>query len=837
LPSGDGNKVVQVRYRDKAGNISNVASGSIMLDTVPPTSPKIITQSKKVDANSIKIKLGVLSSDPAPSSGMKYECKDSDGVWRECTFDSNNERTYTLVQDSENRLGVRAVDGAGNYSAEDFVIIVEDSTAPEPPANIKVISGNTRAIIKWDPSPSSDVAGYKIYYGPAPGVYNGNFATEGPSPINVGNRTDYGLSSLVNGSVFYITVTAYDNTEEPKPNESTQPGAEYVLPNEVTPELAALYDSNGSVEDVYVVNGYAYVADGNMGLKIYNITDPYEKDGDKALIGSVDTAGYAYGIYVYGRYAYVADGSNGVVIVNVSDPSSPSIVNTISVSNLDARSVFVNGKYAYVADYGSGRLLVFDVSDISNPSLSKVISTVGYPYDVYSTGSRVYLANGGGLVVVDLSDLNNPVVKYIDLHSSSRGVYVSGKYAYVASGAGGLKIVDVSDINNLSLAGDIVVGGYAQKVQVVGGIAYVASGENGLQIVDVSDVNRPELVGSYQAPDYSMDLSVSGNFAYLADRMSGLMIIELCKLTTPNQMGEYRLPMRGGKIYVSGNYALMGSSTDESTGKKYVNIIDISNPESPILASIFEIPEYLDDVVIQNNYAYLAEGLRGLQIVDIGDPYHPVGIATYDTPGDVKKVYVSGNYAFLADEQKGLFILDIKEPNNPVLVSNTLEVGWTIQDVFVEGNYAYVGDWNNKLAILDIKNPVKPSLISQIATSGNVVDVYVYGTYAYIANQSGGLQIIDISNPQNPVEVSTYLSSIPNKQAKNLFVSGNYAYLIYGDDGLHIIDISKPENPILKFKYSPYNSSYYFFNTIFVSGNRAYLGIHNLGLKILNLEP
>ena len=57
--------------------------------------------------------------------------------------------------------------------------------------------------LAWDPSASSNVGGYRVYYGLSPGVYT--------SKIFVGNRTTYTLSGLSSGRTFYIAVTAYES--------------------------------------------------------------------------------------------------------------------------------------------------------------------------------------------------------------------------------------------------------------------------------------------------------------------------------------------------------------------------------------------------------------------------------------------------------------------------------------------------------------------------------------------------------------------------------------------------------------------------------------------------
>ena len=54
----------------------------------------------------------------------------------------------------------------------------------------------------WDPNTESDVAGYKLYYGAMSRQYD--------YLIDIGNKTTHSLYSLVDGTTYYIAVTAYD---------------------------------------------------------------------------------------------------------------------------------------------------------------------------------------------------------------------------------------------------------------------------------------------------------------------------------------------------------------------------------------------------------------------------------------------------------------------------------------------------------------------------------------------------------------------------------------------------------------------------------------------------
>jgi len=57
--------------------------------------------------------------------------------------------------------------------------------------------------LAWDANTESDLAGYKVYYGTASGVYG--------TPITIGTQTTYTVSSLPPGT-YYFAVTAYNTS-------------------------------------------------------------------------------------------------------------------------------------------------------------------------------------------------------------------------------------------------------------------------------------------------------------------------------------------------------------------------------------------------------------------------------------------------------------------------------------------------------------------------------------------------------------------------------------------------------------------------------------------------
>jgi hypothetical protein len=66
--------------------------------------------------------------------------------------------------------------------------------------------------LAWDANTDPDLAGYTIHYKTASSgpPYNGTGATEGSSPIDVGNVTEFTTHGLASGVTYFFAATAYD---------------------------------------------------------------------------------------------------------------------------------------------------------------------------------------------------------------------------------------------------------------------------------------------------------------------------------------------------------------------------------------------------------------------------------------------------------------------------------------------------------------------------------------------------------------------------------------------------------------------------------------------------
>jgi len=238
---------------------------------------------------------------------------------------------------------------------------------------------------------------------------------------------------------------------------------EYVLP--VIPER------------IFVRDTFAYVADGNAGLRIINIADPaapYEA-------GYFDTDGYAKSIYVVDSFAYVADKDSGMRIINIKDPSKPV---EIGYYITDGRvwDVFPIDTLAYVA-YNYEGMLVINVKDPENPVKIGIFNTGGAVNDMFVVDTIAYVTKyQRGMVILNVSNPAAPdSIGFYSLSNININIFVQDTIAYITGG--GLKIVNVSNPYAPVEAGFYSTPNGGRGIFVKDTLVFVADGEDGMYII------------------------------------------------------------------------------------------------------------------------------------------------------------------------------------------------------------------------------------------------------------------------------------------------------------------------------------------------------------------
>lgn len=91
-----------------------------------------------------------------------------------------------------------------------FTLRYTPNEPPPAPRGVRVEAGDGEVRLSWNAVLGDDVSGYRVYYGRSSGEYLGTTASQGPSPIDVGDTTEVTIRGLRNGSLYYFAVAAYD---------------------------------------------------------------------------------------------------------------------------------------------------------------------------------------------------------------------------------------------------------------------------------------------------------------------------------------------------------------------------------------------------------------------------------------------------------------------------------------------------------------------------------------------------------------------------------------------------------------------------------------------------
>lgn len=270
--------------------------------------------------------------------------------------------------------------------------------------------------------------------------------------------------------------------------------------------------------DVAVEGGFAYVADGVNGLRVFNLETPSAPQ----LIATLATSGSAHGVTLAGDKAYVSDSVTGLHIIDISTPALPVILGSVEMT---AYNCAVEGNYAYVAA-GASMLQVVSVANPSSPSIVGVFNNnYRIVNDVAVSGNYVYLAMDGYVARLNISNPTTPsgylgYAVYGDVGKSNLGsIFCNESHVFLTQDGYGFSVYDL----NLSLVSRTQSLGDALGIHEFDDLIFLADGSKGLTVFDGSDLQNIVEYDSYENVLARSVVFIDGH-TYVAGRNSGLHV-------------------------------------------------------------------------------------------------------------------------------------------------------------------------------------------------------------------------------------------------------------------------------------------------------------------------
>ncbi|MCP5101566.1 MAG: hypothetical protein GY943_38980 [Chloroflexi bacterium] len=438
-----------------------------------------------------------------------------------------------------------------------------------------------------------------------------------------------------------------------------------------------IFGEGDGVEAIAVDGNYAYLAfhehssptsysEKTLILDISTINSPTEVY--RASNGTSD-------VTVYNDYLYIID--NGLEIYDISTPASPIYIKKISVSNY--YKVFVSNDKLYIVNDYYG-IEVYDLTDPENPSNPRTYK-VDHSLPLYNLtvdGNTAYLAySSAGLRVVDVQS----TISEIGRHNAAGypiDAFKKNGYVYLLDYYQDLQILDVSDPLSPEEKGSYSSISSYSSMQLINQDLFLVSSAK-FDILDATNYLNPTLTSNYITSKRIVELIIHGDYAYVGRHdynESSLEIVNIADTTNPIQvatLGTNSRVYRDGEI--KGSYFFMSENSYSSSSDSQFHVIDISNPHNPQIVKTLTFSGNLGTLAIIGNYAYLARTGFGIQIINISNPLTPVVEGVFTVP-DVS------NYEFWVQAVDGELyaatieidtaiaqdILDVSNPISPVKV-------------------------------------------------------------------------------------------------------------------------------------------------------------------------
>jgi len=238
-------------------------------------------------------------------------------------------------------------------------------------------------------------------------------------------------------------------------------------------------------EDVLVDNHIAFVIDDNSRLLIIDVHDP-EQPILKSIIN--DIAFDIRDVAIKNSVAYLATYSDKLIFIDISDLEKPFVKEQMMFREMGKiLGITIDGNMAYLAC--TKGLQLVDITDSESPEQKgnefhnlNNIDRENIKIQIYK--DRAFIVHCKEFLVFDISNIWDPAIKKVlPLSDCGNDISIIDNMAYVAMGGSGIAMIDIQDKNYPKEIGIVDTPGNAMALEIMGNLALVADKSKGFIIV------------------------------------------------------------------------------------------------------------------------------------------------------------------------------------------------------------------------------------------------------------------------------------------------------------------------------------------------------------------
>lgn len=504
--------------------------------------------------------------------------------------------------------------------------------------------------------------------------------------------------------------------------------------------LLWLADTPGYAEGVAVENGYAFVADGPLGLQVYALAG-----GAPVFAAEAYPTAYLYDVLVQNGIVYAAGGGSGLFAIDVTQPVAPRELGLTPVSGF-LYDVALAGGCLYAACAWGG-ITPFSLGDPLAPKALPSTETEGWTMALYAAEDSLWAMEGadGAVCYAIQGDTLVAGAAYRDCGFVLAGD-AGGDTAFLLDREMGLIALTpdgVSGYRALSVYTPLLD---ARRVALQGSAAYVSGGKSGLHTLDVSNPAKVTETDWFKAQNgYANRFVIANGKGYLSLHLHAenpLVIFDLADPLHPARLGgvatdDRVFNMAFRSLCLSGDYAYIPA-------EHAIAAVDIRDPANPHVVGSIPMDNPINGdargtlLVTTNSYQ--------LQLTDMSDPaaIRQVGSLEKHSTGEAVR-FISDSLLLTASDP-GVWVVDVSDPAKPRKIAE-LAVDGTVMDITLDGDIAYLSTLGAGIEAVDIASPKKPRLLGGFTTNGNAYDCAVSGNLLLVADSIGGVSVYTRGEP------------------------------------------------------------------------------------------